>query len=57
MCDILDKELTSYEEAIQNKQWVEAMMKEYQSIMKNDVWAIVPKVETKVLYIPIGSAR
>ena len=38
---------TSYEEAIQKKEWVEAMMKEYRSIMKNDVWDIVPKLEGK----------
>ena len=43
MCDLVDQEPTSYEEAIQKKEWVEAMTKEYQSIMKNDVWDIVPK--------------
>ena len=47
MCDLVDKEPTSYEEAIHNKEWVEAMMEEYQSIMKNDVWDIVPKPEGK----------
>ena len=29
MCDILDQEPTSYGEATQKKEWVEAMMKEY----------------------------
>ena len=43
MLDLVDKEPTSYEEASQNKEWVEAMTKEYQSIMKNDVWDIVPQ--------------
>ena len=47
MCDLVDQEPTSYEEAIQKKEWVEAMTKEYQSIMKNDVWDIVPKPEGK----------
>ena len=43
MCDLVNQEPTSYEEAEQNKEWVETMMEEYQSIMKNDVWHIVPK--------------
>ena len=47
MCDLVDQEPTSYEEAAQKKEWVEAMMEEYQSIMKNDVWDIVPKLEIK----------
>ena len=47
MCDIVDQEPTSYKEAIQKKEWVEAMTEEYQSTMKNDVWDIVPKPENK----------
>ena len=47
MCDLVDQEPTSYEEAAHKKEWVEAMTKEYQSIMKNDVWDIVPKPENK----------
>ena len=31
----------------QKKEWVESMTEEYQSIMKNDVWDIVPKTEGK----------
>ena len=45
MCDLVDQEPTNYEEAIQKKEWVEAMTEEHQSIMKNDVWDIVPKPE------------
>ena len=47
MCDLVDQEPTKYEEAVHKKEWVEAMMEEYQSIMKNDVWDIVPKPEGK----------
>ena len=57
MCDIVDQEPTSYEEDAQKKEWVEAMTKEYQSIMKNDVWDIVPKQKTRVWYLPSGSIR
>ena len=42
MCDLVDQEPTSYEEAIQKKEWVEVMTEEYQSIMENVVWDIVP---------------
>ena len=45
MCDIEDQEPT--EEVVQKKEWVEAMMEEYQSIIKKDVWDIVPKLEGK----------
>ena len=47
MCDLVDQEPTSYEEATKKKEWVEEMAEEYQSIMKNDVWDIVPKPENK----------
>ena len=51
MCDLVDQEPTNYEEAVQKKEWIEAMIEEYRSITKNDVWDIVPKLEGKsVIY-------
>ena len=47
MCDLVDQEPTNYEEATHKKVLVEEMMEEYQSIMKNDVWDIVPKPKNK----------
>jgi hypothetical protein len=47
MCDLLEEEPTCLEEAIQRKEWAEAMTKEYQSIMKNEVWEIVPRPKNK----------
>jgi hypothetical protein len=47
MCDLVEKELTFFEEAIQKKEWVDAMTKEYQSIMKNDVWEIHHRPKNK----------
>ena len=47
MCDLVDKEPTCFEAIVQNKEWSEAMTEEYQSIMKNDVWEVVPKLEGK----------
>jgi hypothetical protein len=37
MCDLIEKEPTCFEEAIQKKEWADAMTEEYQSIIKNDV--------------------
>jgi hypothetical protein len=47
MCDLLEKEPTCFEEAIQKKEWEDAMTEEYQSIIKNDVWEIVPRSNSK----------
>jgi hypothetical protein len=47
MCNLLDEEPTCFEEAIQKKEWADAMTKEYQSIIKNDVWEIVPRPKSK----------
>jgi hypothetical protein len=47
MCDLIKKEPTCFEEAIQKKEWADAMTEEYQSIIKNDVWEIVPRPNSK----------
>ena len=47
MCDLLEKEPMCFEEAIQKKEWADAMIEEYQSIIKNDVWEIVPRPKSK----------
>ena len=47
MCDLVDQEPTNYEEVSRKKYWVEEMMKEYQSIVKNDVWDIILKPKNK----------
>ena len=47
LCDIINKEPPSYEEATKKKQWKDAMIEEYQSIMKNDVWDVVSRLEGK----------
>ena len=45
LCDFINKEPSNYEEATERKEWKDAMIEEYQSIMKNDVWAVVPRLE------------
>jgi hypothetical protein len=47
MSSIIDYEPTSVEEAADQQVWRDAMMEEYHSIMKNDVWDIVPRPEGK----------
>jgi hypothetical protein len=47
MCDLLEKELTLFEESIHKKEWADAMKEEYQSIINNDVWEIVPRPQRK----------
>ena len=44
---ILDSEPSTYDEAIGQQCWKDAMMEEYESIMKNDVWEIVPRPDGK----------
>eukprot|EP00253_Pinus_taeda_P027516 PITA_27516 len=44
---ILDSEPSSYEEAASQQVWRKAMQEEYSSIMKNDVWEVVPRPEDK----------
>lgn len=44
---ISDAELTPFEEAVKQQVWKDAMVDEYKSIMKNDVWEIVPRPEGK----------
>jgi hypothetical protein len=47
LCDIMDAKLSSYEEATEKRVWKDAMGEEYQSIVKNDVWDVVPKPKEK----------
>ena len=47
LCDFIDKEPSNYEEAVERKQWKDAMIEEYQLIMKNDVWDVVPRPDGK----------
>ena len=44
-----DSEPSTFEEASQHHVWRDAMMDEYHSIMKNDVWEIVLRLEGKLV--------
>lgn len=47
MCNIIETKPFSVEEASNQQVWKDAMDEEYQSILKNDVWDIVPRPEGK----------
>jgi hypothetical protein len=44
---IRESEPSTFEEATGRQVWRDAMMEEYNSIMKNDVWEVVPRPEGK----------
>jgi hypothetical protein len=47
MTNLVNAEPSTFEEVVEKQEWKDAMMEEYQSIMKNDVWEIVPRPEGK----------
>ena len=47
MRNLVDDELTCFEETLKKKDWMQSMIEEYQSIIKNDVWDVVPRPKDK----------
>ena len=47
VANITDPKPSSFEEAVDQQVWREAMVEEYDSIMWNDLWEIVPRPEGK----------
>jgi hypothetical protein len=47
MAQISDAKPTIYEDVAKKQVWKDAMVEEYQSIMKSDVWEVVPRPEGK----------
>ena len=47
LSDIIDAEPSNFAEVVGNQVGKDAMHEEYQSIMKNDVWDVVPRSEGK----------
>jgi hypothetical protein len=40
---VIDSEPSTFEEASKHQVWKDVMIEEYDSILKNDVWAVVPR--------------
>jgi len=49
LCNLVDAEPTCFEDAAKKKEWTDAMTEEYQSIMKIDVWEVVPRPKDKAV--------
>ena len=47
MTELINSETSNFEEAAQHDVWQEAMVEEYDSIMKNQVWEVVLRPECK----------
>jgi len=47
MTKLIEAEPSTFEEAVEHREWKDAMNEEYQSIMKNGVWEIIPRLEDK----------
>jgi hypothetical protein len=47
MSNISDAKPSSFEEADKLQVWKDAMLEEYRSILKNNVWDIVPRPKDK----------
>eukprot|EP00253_Pinus_taeda_P016551 PITA_16551 len=47
MSTIIETEPCTFEEAVKHQVWKDAMNEEYESIMKNDVWDVVPRPKEK----------
>ena len=43
MMELIELEPSSFEEVVSQPIWVDAMVEEYDSIMKNNVWEVVPR--------------
>ena len=43
MSQLISVEPSTYKEATSQQVWIDAMIEEYSSIMKNDVWEVVPR--------------
>ena len=49
MTKLIQVEPSTFEEAVQQEFWKKAMHEEYQSIMKNGVWEIIPRPSDKTI--------
>ena len=47
MTELINSKPSSFEEVAQHDVWLEAMVEEYDSIMKNQVWEVVPRPKGK----------
>eukprot|EP00253_Pinus_taeda_P002672 PITA_02672 len=51
MSTMIQAEPSTFEEVVKEQVWKDAMVEEYESIMKNDVWDVVPRSKGKFVVI------
>jgi hypothetical protein len=44
---VIDSEPSTFEKDTKHKVWKDSMIEEYESILKNDVWEMVPRAQGK----------
>ena len=49
MTKVVETEPSSFEEVVEKPVWVDAMVEEYESILKNNVWEVVPRSVDKLV--------
>ena len=49
LSELIKSEPANVEEALSHQSWKEAMIEEYNSILKNDVWDVVPRPKNKLV--------
>ena len=49
MSTIIQNEPSSFSDVVKHQVWKDAMTEEYESIMKNDVWEVVPRSQDKTV--------
>ena len=49
MSQLIIVEPSTYKKAASQQVWIDAMIEEYSSIMKNDVWEVVPRPTGKLV--------
>eukprot|EP00253_Pinus_taeda_P027121 PITA_27121 len=49
MSTIIQNEPSSFEEVVKHQVWKDAMNEEYEPVMKNDVWDVVPRPQDKIV--------
>jgi len=57
MKDLIYYEPYSFEEVISQQVWVDAMLEEYNSIMKKFFWEVDPKLRKGQLLVPASCIR
>ena len=57
MSTIIRNEPSSFSDVVKHQVWKDAMTVEYESIMENDVWEVVPRPWTRKLLLQNGFTR